>query len=276
MTDPEEMGRQAALGVIRDLAHVRHVDPADVMNQGWFHTQAVALEARAWLTVVSLQGRRPCDLKLASAPPAVRPNGRVEAPQLYLVSYQGEGWLAQTWTTWPEGTSLEDAAAGRVPVVQVEEMEGPVAFLVRLGDLGHRLDHIRHGEGFCPADEPPRDVDAVPALERLVGWAWAIIANAGGGDWGTQTEEWRDAARAWADDAHGAPLAPGGAGHGPVVPLEGPDELAQLRTRLAGLERELAQARAELEEDREEARQAGMDADLADPGDGPDEPVTQR
>ena len=29
--------------------------------------------------------------------------------------------------------------------------------------------------------------------------AWGIIANAGGGDWATQTAEWKDAAERWRD-----------------------------------------------------------------------------
>jgi hypothetical protein len=41
--------------------------------------------------------------------------------------------------------------------------------------------------------------------ERLVDeleLAWGIIANAGGGDWETQTKEWQDAATRWRDRYH--------------------------------------------------------------------------
>ena len=33
-------------------------------------------------------------------------------------------------------------------------------------------------------------------------FAWAIIANAGGGDWDTQTSEWKEAAIKWRDQYH--------------------------------------------------------------------------
>lgn len=33
----------------------------------------------------------------------------------------------------------------------------------------------------------------------LLELAWGLIANAGGGDWQTQTQEWRDAAGRWRD-----------------------------------------------------------------------------
>lgn len=36
----------------------------------------------------------------------------------------------------------------------------------------------------------------------LLDTAWSIIANAGGGNWETQTEEWRQAARRWRDEYH--------------------------------------------------------------------------
>ena len=44
--------------------------------------------------------------------------------------------------------------------------------------------------------------------------AWGIIANAGNGDWTTQTPEWQDAAARWRDEYFGkqspatAPLFP--------------------------------------------------------------------
>ena len=39
-------------------------------------------------------------------------------------------------------------------------------------------------------------------LEDLLMTAWGIIANAGGGDWDTQTPEWKAAAERWRDRWH--------------------------------------------------------------------------
>ena len=39
-------------------------------------------------------------------------------------------------------------------------------------------------------------------LEDLLMTAWGVIANAGGGDWDTQTSEWRGAAEHWRDRYH--------------------------------------------------------------------------
>jgi hypothetical protein len=39
--------------------------------------------------------------------------------------------------------------------------------------------------------------DAWVADRDLLELAWGIIANAGGGDWSTQTQEWQDAAVRW-------------------------------------------------------------------------------
>lgn len=41
------------------------------------------------------------------------------------------------------------------------------------------------------------DEAAKPDAEGLVSWAWSVIANAGGGDWDNETQEWRLAARRW-------------------------------------------------------------------------------
>jgi hypothetical protein len=40
-------------------------------------------------------------------------------------------------------------------------------------------------------------VTAWKADRDLLELAWGIIANAGGGDWSTQTQEWQDAAVRW-------------------------------------------------------------------------------
>ena len=39
-------------------------------------------------------------------------------------------------------------------------------------------------------------------LLDLLSDAWGIIANAGGGDWTTQTKQWQRAATQWRDDYH--------------------------------------------------------------------------
>ena len=36
--------------------------------------------------------------------------------------------------------------------------------------------------------------------DELLELAWGLIANAGGGDWDTQSEEWRGAAARWRDE----------------------------------------------------------------------------
>ena len=36
----------------------------------------------------------------------------------------------------------------------------------------------------------------------MLGAAWGIIANAGGGNWLLESEEWRDAATRWRDAYH--------------------------------------------------------------------------
>jgi hypothetical protein len=38
--------------------------------------------------------------------------------------------------------------------------------------------------------------------EELLIWAWAIIANAGGGDWSREPDEWRTAAVRFRDEYH--------------------------------------------------------------------------
>lgn len=47
-------------------------------------------------------------------------------------------------------------------------------------------------------DRPTREQELRDELEL----AWGIIANAGGGDWKTQTEVWQDAAKRWRDRYH--------------------------------------------------------------------------
>lgn len=38
--------------------------------------------------------------------------------------------------------------------------------------------------------------------DLLIELAWGIIANAGGGDWTKESQEWQEAAKKWRDDYH--------------------------------------------------------------------------
>ena len=42
-------------------------------------------------------------------------------------------------------------------------------------------------------------VSAADDDQHYLGWAWSIIANAGGGDWTRETPEWQVAAAKWRD-----------------------------------------------------------------------------
>lgn len=42
--------------------------------------------------------------------------------------------------------------------------------------------------------------DRIAKLEDCIETAWGIIANAGGGDWNTQTPKWKEAAESWRDN----------------------------------------------------------------------------
>lgn len=42
----------------------------------------------------------------------------------------------------------------------------------------------------------------VRGINGLVDQAWAIIANAGGGDWEKESADWRDGAKDWRDQYH--------------------------------------------------------------------------
>lgn len=69
--------------------------------------------------------------------------------------------------------------------------------------------HLRDANDFWPVVNNPvvlsvlakaaRDQSgALPTVaDEAIMEAWGIIANAGGGDWGTQTEEWQQAAASW-------------------------------------------------------------------------------
>ena len=40
----------------------------------------------------------------------------------------------------------------------------------------------------------------IERLRESLDWAWAVIANAGGGDWTRETRDWQAAAIRWRDD----------------------------------------------------------------------------
>jgi hypothetical protein len=42
----------------------------------------------------------------------------------------------------------------------------------------------------------------IPILLDHLEYAWGIIANAGGGDWNNETEEWTEAANRWRHTWH--------------------------------------------------------------------------
>ena len=44
--------------------------------------------------------------------------------------------------------------------------------------------------------------DRVSVAHDLAEYAWGIIANAGSGDWTTQSGEWQEAAAKWRDQYH--------------------------------------------------------------------------
>ncbi len=51
-------------------------------------------------------------------------------------------------------------------------------------------------------NEHPDAPDRISAADDLVESAWGIIANAGGGDWTTQTDDWQKAAAVWRERYH--------------------------------------------------------------------------
>ncbi len=49
---------------------------------------------------------------------------------------------------------------------------------------------------------PKKGIAKTTSLQNMAKSAWGIIANAGGGDWDTQTPDWRLAAERWRDEYH--------------------------------------------------------------------------
>jgi hypothetical protein len=73
-----------------------------------------------------------------------------------------------------------------------EEYRGPDALQRAMNDTGDA------DTGDAEAHGP---VGAWPEDDLLMA-AWGLIANAGGGNWETQTPEWQDAAVRWRDAFH--------------------------------------------------------------------------
>jgi len=97
---------------------------------------------------------------------------------------------------------VEERRRGRSPIVVAkgETLQGAIL-------RAQRKPKIRELEDILSAD-PGRTVKMDPSgeiyvgkshaeLELLVREAWAVIANASGGDWSKETLDWQVAARAW-------------------------------------------------------------------------------
>lgn len=75
------------------------------------------------------------------------------------------------------------------------------------GEVGDKCkvcngDRTLHRPYTMPQPEaPPEEVHLI-SPENLLGMAWGLIANAGGGDWYNESFEWRTAARRWRDSWH--------------------------------------------------------------------------
>jgi len=87
------------------------------------------------------------------------------------------------------------------------------ALAVRLAEIEIAVERraLAAHEAALLADPPPYDL-AMQQLERAADrerelvdameMAWGIIANAGGGDWTHETDDWRTAAARWRDAYH--------------------------------------------------------------------------
>jgi hypothetical protein len=61
------------------------------------------------------------------------------------------------------------------------------------------------GKTYYDINAPKAEAPAPPSTESLLEaleTAWGIIANAGGGNWHTQTTEWQEAAERWRDEQY--------------------------------------------------------------------------
>lgn len=68
-------------------------------------------------------------------------------------------------------------------------------------DVARLLDRATIADAYIDALKERLDTLEAEnkALRDCIETAWGIIANAGGGNWNTQTPEWREAAESWRD-----------------------------------------------------------------------------
>lgn len=79
-----------------------------------------------------------------------------------------------------------------------DEGEGALGVLTMKGDVSpEKLAALRNS--MATAQQIAR-VPLIDASSPMLDAAWGIIANAGNGDWTTQTQEWQDAAAKWRDE----------------------------------------------------------------------------
>lgn len=72
------------------------------------------------------------------------------------------------------------------------------------------MNRLPDGSGYFVAEIdtaarylPMKDTSEMTREEllHLIEWAWGIIANAGGGDWTRESDDWQKAAHRWGVDA---------------------------------------------------------------------------
>jgi hypothetical protein len=71
-------------------------------------------------------------------------------------------------------------------------------------DFVHTPDCVYGGDDHVGAACRPGPLERLRQPLDLAETAWGIIANAGGGDWTKETQEWQDAAARWRDAYHAA------------------------------------------------------------------------
>lgn len=85
---------------------------------------------------------------------------------------------------------------------------GPVERSSSSDLLGHNLPSSLRLMNY-PGQHTPersevleRSANEMDRQQELLEWAWAIIANASGGDWSKEPKEWQEAAKNWSDSFH--------------------------------------------------------------------------
>jgi hypothetical protein len=83
-----------------------------------------------------------------------------------------------------------------------ERVEPSRDVLRTISDVRERLFELRHRDLFGPAalDGTTHDARDISDLFVALELAWAIIANAGEGDWTRESPEWQAAAKRWRDE----------------------------------------------------------------------------